>query len=97
MPGDNKAQPRKKTITASFEISGVRYLSRQDLLNLLELSSSQFKREKSLLVEYCPELRIGQRASAYSQRQVKAFIKLRQLRRAFSGQDLADYLSQQGI
>lgn len=88
---------RKIAVSTSFEIEGVKYLSRADLVRKLGLSSAQFKREKAILVDYCPELRIPQRATVYSARQVKAFVRLRELKKMFCGQQLIDYLSENGI
>lgn len=95
------ATPRKAVEISFVNISSgniVKIWRTAELLVYLQVSSATFKRDKALLIKYCPELHLSKRARIYSDRQRHAFDVLRDWRQAeYVGESLKNKLTEEGL
>jgi hypothetical protein len=92
----------RKAVEASFvDISSGKSIliwRKPELLNYLQISDSTFRRDKKLLVKYCPELQLAKRSRVFSDRHRHAFDVLRDWREVgYSGDSLDNKLAEEGL
>jgi hypothetical protein len=69
-----------------------------ELIEYLQISRPTFKRDKALLVKYCPELQLPKKTRVFSDRHRHAFDVLRDWRDAdYTGESLANKLKEEGL
>ncbi|MEH1778512.1 MAG: hypothetical protein V7L26_05080 [Nostoc sp.] len=69
-----------------------------ELLNYLQISIATFKRDKVLLIKYCPELQLAKRSRVFSDHHRHAFDALRDWREAeYIGESLKNKLAEEGL
>ncbi|WP_143861613.1 hypothetical protein [Nostoc linckia] len=92
----------KKAVEVSFvnlETGDVvKFWRTTELLEYLQISLATFKRDKALLIEYCPELKLFKKSRVYSDRQRHGFDVLRDWRElGYEGENLRFKLSEEGL
>ncbi|MEH1777166.1 hypothetical protein [Nostoc sp.] len=69
-----------------------------ELVDYLDISIATFKRDKALLIRYCPELQLAKRSRVFSDRHRHAFDVLRDWRDAdYIGESLKNKLANEGL
>jgi hypothetical protein len=92
----------RKAVEVSFvDISSGKSIliwRKPELLNYLQISDATFRRDKKLLVKYCPELQLARRSRVFSDRHRHSFDVLRDWREmGYLGESLENKLAEEGL